>query len=330
MDTAVHRRAPDTRGDAPRRRRYRLIKAATSLARLCMLLIVIGISYVILLPIFSKLSSSFMIEKDLYDNAVKWIPRHFTLDNYRLVWQYMNYPTALRNSTVLCAIVSLFQVLSCTLVGYGFARFRFRGSGICFSLVILTLLVPPQVMMTPLYLNFRFFNIFGILPEPINLINTYYPVIFMSLSATGLKNGLFIYIFRQFFKGMPNELEEAAYVDGAGLFTTFARAMLPSAGPALIIVFLFAFVWQWNDYFYSSLLMSGAELLPGALQSISFKYVESLNLGSVSAIDYMITSQFLSILDNAGMMLFMAPLLILYGAMQRYFVQSIERTGLVG
>ncbi len=330
MDTASDRQEPVTHSFVSARRRFSAIAASRVLSRSLMLLIVIGISYVILLPVFSKLSSSFMIERDLYDNAVKWIPRHFTLDNYRLVWEYMNYPVVFRNSLILCTVVSIFQVISCTLVGYGFARFSFRGSGVCFALVLLTLLVPPQVIMTPLYLNFRFFDMFGILPKPINLVNTYYPIICMSLSATGLKNGLFIYIFRQFFRGMPTELEEAAYVDGAGLLTTFVRIMLPSAGPALVIVFLFAFVWQWNDYFYSSLLMSGAELLPGALQLISFKYVQSLSLGTVSAVDYMVTSQYLSILDNAGMMLFMAPLLILYGVMQRYFVQSIERTGLVG
>ena len=330
MSTVGDKQAAITCGDTPRVRRSAPRVALRTLSRFCMLLVVTSICYTIVLPILSKLSSSFMIESDLYDNAVKWIPRHFTLENYRLAWEYMNYPTAFRNSLLLCTVVSALQVLSCTLVGYGFARFRFRGSGVCFGLVLLTLLVPPPVMMTPLYLNFRFFDIFGLLREPVNLINTYYPVILMSLSATGLKNGLFIYIFRQFFKAMPTELEEAAYVDGAGLFTTFARVMLPSAGPALVIVFLFAFVWQWNDYFYSSLLMSGAELMPEALEGIAYKYVESLRMTSAPGAALMITPQYLSILDSAGMILFMAPWLILYAAMQRYFVQSIERTGLVG
>jgi len=310
--------------------RYGLLKIFRVLFRIFMLLIVIGISYVILLPILTKLSSSVMMERDLYDNAVKWIPRNFTFENYTLVWQLMDYPIAFRNSMILAALVSVFQVASCTLVGYGFARFKFKGSNICFGLVLLTLLVPPQVIMTPLYLNFRFFDVFGILPEPVNLVNTYYPVLLMSITATGLKNGLFIYIMRQFFKGMPKELEEAAYVDGAGLFQTFYRVMLPSAIPGLVIVFLFAFVWQWNDYFYTTLLMSGEQLLPINLQGVAFAYVNSLDVGNVSATDYMITSQYLSILDNAGMMLFMAPLLILYAVMQRYFVQSVERTGLVG
>jgi len=321
---------PNMTGGAPGRPRIRVWAMSKALGRLLMVMIVIGISYVILLPIFTKLSSSFMVERDLYDNAVKWIPRHFTLDNYKLVWEFMEYPQAFRNSALLCLVASALQVASCTLVGYGFARFNFRGSGIAFALVLLTLLVPPQVMMTPLYLNFRYFNIFGLLPKPINLMNTYYPAIFMSMTATGIKNGLFIYILRQFFRGMPGELEEAAYVDGAGLFTTFYKIMLPSATPALVIVFLFSFVWQWNDYFFTTLLMSNAKLMPITLQGVAFKYVESLGLGSVSATDYMVTSQYLSILDNAAMMLFMAPLLILYAFMQRHFVQSIERTGLVG
>lgn len=330
MSMVGDRVEPNMTGGAPGRSRVKAWAVSRAIGRLLMLMIVIGISYVILLPVFTKFSSSFMIERDLYDNAVKWIPRHFTLDNYRLVWEFMEYPRAFANSLVLCLVVSVLQVASCTLVGYGFARFDFRGSGIAFALVLLTLLVPPQVMMTPLYLNFRYFNVFGLLPKPVNLMNTHYPAILMSMTATGIKNGLFIYILRQFFKGMPGELEEAAYVDGAGLFTTFYKVMLPSATPALVIVFLFSFVWQWNDYFYTTLLMSSSKLLPITLQGIAFKYVESLGLGSVSATDYMVTSQYLSILDNAAMMLFMAPLLILYAFMQRHFVQSIERTGLVG
>jgi len=313
-----------------RRLRVRMLRFVRSFVLVSM---VAGISYIILLPLFSKLSASLMVEADLYDAAVKWIPRHLTLDNYVKVWGYMRYPRVFLNSLLLALGASLLQVASCALVGYGLGRFAFRGNGLLFALVMLTLIVPPQVLMTPLYLNFRFFDIFGLLPNPINLINTPYPVLLMSMTGTGLKNGLFIYISRQFFKGMATELEEAAYVDGAGLFMTFYRVMLPCAAPALLVTFLFAFVWQWNDYFYSSLFMSTVELMPNALTAIGSRYVSSLELVRASAgtgIRLEITSQFLSILDSGGMILFVAPLLLMYAFMQRYFMESVERTGLVG
>lgn len=298
---------------------------------LFLLIIIIGISYVILLPLLTKISSSLMMEVDLYDRGVKWIPRNITFENYRLAWSSMQYPIALMNSLGLAAIVSIAQLVSCTLVGYGFARFDFRGKNLCFGLVVLTLVVPPQVIMTPLYLNFRYFNFLGLLPAELNLLNTIYPILVLSLTATGFKNGLFIYILRQFFGGMPKELEEAAYVDGAGMLRTFFLIMVPGAIPSLVVVFLFAFVWQWNDYFYTTLFMSGATLLPVTLETVAVRSVEILKMsdGTIAA-DVLATPQFMSIVDNAGMLLFIAPLLLIYAFMQRYFIESIERTGIVG
>ena len=121
-----------------------------------------------------------------------------------------------------------------------------------FGLVIFTLVVPPQIIILPLYLNLRFFTVWGLIPEPgIDLLGSYWPFILMGISGTGFNNGLFIFIMRQFFKGMPRELEEAAYIDGANPLQTFLRVMLPGAKPALVIVFLFATVWMYNDYFFT-------------------------------------------------------------------------------
>ena len=123
--------------------------------------------------------------------------------------------------------------------------------------MLLTLIVPPQMIMIPLYLSFRYFDPLGLLPgNGINLLNSYWPFALTSATAMGMRNGLFIYIMRQYFRGMPAELEEAAYVDGAGALRTFFQVMLPSAVPVMVIVFLFSFVWQWNDDFYSTLFMA--------------------------------------------------------------------------
>lgn len=285
-----------------------------------------GLCFMILYPLIVKFTSSIMYVDDMFDSSVRFIPRNITLEQYRIAWEWMKYPRVFLNSLGLTLTVSVLQLVSCTIVGYGFGRFNFPGRNIAFGLVLLTLVVPPEMVMIPQFLNFRFFNPFGILPEPgVNLLGSYWPFILTSITTMGLKNGLFIYIMTQFFKGMPDSIEEAAYIDGASSFQTFLRIMLPGAKPALVVVFLFSFVWQWNDLFYLNLyIRSGDGFLSLALQSFAARFVSNSPL----AANY--PWQYTSLLNNAGMMLFMAPLLVLFLFMQRHFVESIERTGLVG
>ena len=264
-----------------------------------------------------------MTTMDIFDPAVRWIPRQVTFEHYATVWEALSYPVTFTNSLLLTIVVALLQLFSCTLVAYGLARFDFKGKRVIFGLVIFVLIVPPQMFMIPLYLNFRYFNLFGLLGEEgYNLLGSYLPFILTSITASGLRNGLFIYIMRQFFKGMPRDLEEAAYVDGAGLFKTFFRIMLPGAVPGLVIVFLFAFVWQWNDYFFVTLFMgTQGNLLVQALDNLAIVVLDD---------PLSIEGGYATIVDNTGMILFIAPLLLLYIFMQRYFIESIQRTGLVG
>lgn len=291
--------------------------------------LLLGISYIILLPLLSKISGSFMSVRDLYDQTVKWIPRNFTFEHYEMVWRNMNYPTAFKNTFLLTLTVSILQLASCTVIGYGLARFDFKGRNLIFALVIMTLVVPPQMILTPLYLNFRYFDLLGILPKPLNLIGSYWPFVLTSITGNGLKNGLFIYIMRQFFKGMPKELEEAAYIDGAGLFRTFLYVMLPGAVPALVIVFLFAFVWQWNDYIFITLFMGGGGMfLPQALELLAPKVISEVTGGTAAT--KLQGDQYESLINNTGMLLVIAPLLILYAFMQKYFIESVARSGIVG
>ncbi|MFW6308520.1 MAG: carbohydrate ABC transporter permease [bacterium] len=285
-------------------------------------LIIMGVSYIILFPLISQMSSSFMSRTDIWDQTVSMIPRNPTLTNYRLAWEYMEYPAAFLNSLLFTSTVSIFQLFSCTLVGYGFARFEFTGKRIWFGLVIFSLVIPPQMLMTPLYLNFRFFTLGGIIPgEGLNLLETSWTFILPAMLAVGFKNGLFIYIMRQFFKGMPGSLEEAAYVDGAGPFYTFFKIMLPGAIPGLVVVFLFSFVWQWNEYQLTSAFMGSRTLLPIMLEDLVPKV-----LGN----QYMHAPEEASLITNTGSILLLAPLVILYTFLQRYFIESVERTGITG
>lgn len=287
--------------------------------------LIFGICFIIVYPIMTKLSIAFRAKEDMFDSTVVWIPRHFTLDNITTVMEYLKYGTAVRNTFLLSLGTALLQLISCALAGYGFAKLKFPGSKLLFGVVVFTIVIPPQTIMVPTYLHYRFFDVFGLIglftgSRGINLLESYWPFFISSMFAAGLKNGLYIFIFRQFFRALPKDLEEAAYVDGAGVLRTFAQVMLPNAVPAIATVMLFSFIWQWNDNYFVNLfapnytlLSRTLDLLPGVVRP---EYV-----GGVAH-----TSLYL----NTGTLLGILPIFILYFFVQRYFVESVERTGLVG
>lgn len=317
---------------AKRRRKLTSARVGRMLFSVVRGVIVFGICYVILYPIFVKLSVSFMDERDLYDATVKYVPRHLTLINYQRVLDGLEYAKSLISTAGLSALVAFLQLMMCMLTAYGFARFRFPGSNILFGCVIFTLIVPPQILMLPMFMKFRFFDIAGIVEavsgKNINLIDTPWPVIVQALTCMGFKNGLYIYMLRQFFKGIPKELEEAAFVDGCGKLRTFVQIMVPVAVPMMVTVFLFGFVWQWTDSFYTGMYMPKLSLLSnklGALATVvANKYTDTG--GTMN----FVTPGFSSMVNNTGVLLVILPLIILYLACQKHFVEGIARSGIVG
>ncbi len=293
-------------------------------------IVLVGISYVIIQPMLTRLSTSFMSVQELYDQSVKWIPRNPSINNYIQCWIHMKYPQALFNTFSLSLVVSLLQLASCAYIGYGLARFKWFGSGLLLALAVFTLVVPSQMIRIPLYLNFRFFDVFGMF-KPINIVGTYWPFVLTAITGSGFRNGLYIYIMRQIFRGIPKELEEAAYVDGGGLLVTFFRVMLPSAVSGLVVVFLFSFVWQWNDYFYTTLFMTGQNFLPQALEQVAHNAASVIHgTDRIAVMSGLVEDNFNTVINNTGMIMVIMPLVIIYLLMQRYFVESVERTGLVG
>lgn len=294
--------------------------------------IVIGICYVILHPLFSKFCISFMKEADLYDASVQYIAKSPSLQNYKMAVEGMEYWKQLLKTGVFSAGISLLQLAACLLTAYGFARFRFPFKKLLFGCVILTMIVPPQVIMLPLFMKYRFFDFFGIVKlikgSSINLIDSYWPYIIQSATCMGIRNGLYIYMLRQFFKGMPRELEEAAFVDGSSKLNTFIKIMLPSAVPMLVTVFLFGFVWQWTDSFYANLYLNKTRLMATALQNLSASVYSSYE-GFGGSMNF-ISPAFVSMMDNTGTILILLPLIILYLFCQKSFVEGIERSGIVG
>jgi len=288
--------------------------------------LIYGICIVILYPIAQKISYAFRAEIDLYDSSVLWIPRNFTLDHFKAVYTLIKYPDAVLNTFILSVGTSCLQLISCALAGYGFARLKFRGSGILFGLVIFTIVVPPQTIMVPVYLHYRYFDLFGLYElfsgnKGVNLLNSFWPFFISSMLASGLKNGLYIYIFRQFFRALPKELEEAAYVDGSGILRTFVRVMLPNAVPAIATVMLFSFVWQWNDSYFVNMYAPNYTLLSRTLDLLPGTAAGLLGVNAAALI---------SMYLNVGALLGLTPIFILYLFAQRYFVESVERTGIIG
>jgi len=213
--------------------------------------IIFGLCFDILYPFFVKSMTMLMSQNDLVDATVNLFPREFSMYYIRATYRAMNYLSSAANTFFVAITTSLLQLIVCTAAGYGFARFKFKGRGLFFAFVLLALLIPPQVYATPLYLYFRFFGVQEI--AYIKLTDGILPYFILSLTGLGLRNGLYIFLMSQFFKGMPHELEEAAYIDGYGPVKTFFKIMLPNTMNMMIAVFVLSFSWQWTDVFYSNL-----------------------------------------------------------------------------
>ena len=299
---------------------YRVIRAV----------LLFGLCFLILQPIFNKLSVSFMQETDLYDPTVVSIPQNFTTENYKMAAKVMNYSKGLVNSLVISLTIAIVQITAATLAGYGFARFKFPFKNFWFACVIMGILIPPQVISTSLFLSFRFFDIFGIFKavtgSAINLRGSVLPYYLLSATCMGLKNGLYIYMIRQFFRNIPKELEEAAYVDGCGTLKTFVKIMLPDAKPILTSCFLFSFVWQWTDGFYSDMFLGNKVLVSTALTRI----VDTLGviISKYSSVQTQVSVAYANCILSTGTLMIILPLIILYLFAQRGFVESLSSSGI--
>lgn len=295
--------------------------------------LLIGLCWLILYPLLVQLSTSLKTAQDVYDQTVIFIPRSLTIENYVAMWNYVKYPKLFLGSVVSSLGLGLLQMASCTLVAYGLARFRFKGNGVVFFLVIATLVVPIQLISDAMKMRFSNFNpltMFSITPDMFNTrigggikLTGWSIMIIMSATCVMFKNGLFIFMLRQYFRNQPKELEEAAYIDGAGTFRTFWQIMLPSALPIMVTVFLFAFVWQYNDTTYLSILYPQADVLSMKITSAATGYVQKV-------LGYDNNSILTEVYNAALLILHILPLVVLYVFCQRFFVQSIERSGMVG
>ena len=286
-------------------------------------LLMVGLSYVVLFPLFVKVSSSLMSEKDLYDVAVALVPREFSLESFKYVLYYESFIPSVLNSLYFAICVSLCTVTSSTLVGYGLARFKFKGAKLCLVALLATMLVPSITTWVPMYEKFRYFDIFGIITaikgEPLNLTSTVIPIILLSLTCLGFKGGIHALLMRQYFAGVPYEISEAAQVDGANAFKTFILIMLPMARSMMIVVFILSFVWRWAATYFVNIFYGSKQLLPNMVLELAGREMSSdaqYYLGFVYA--------------NAAALIAILPPLAIYIIFQRKIIGGIERAGLGG
>ena len=315
-------------------------------------LILFGLCFVILYPLIYMFSTAFRPNVQMTDPSIIWIPKTLTISNMADAWSIMKFDEALLNTLKINIVCSLFSVITCALTGYGLARFNFKGKGICFAVVIMQIIVPPQITVIPLYLQWAFFKGAGIVKlcsklgmstflgatikdiTDINGVATgqkyaslidnpivmYWPALF----ANGIKSGLFIFIFRQFFRGLPIELEDAAYLDGCGPLKTFIRIMVPNAASSFLTVFLFAIVWYWNDYYISSTFFLNNNTVSLALQKLSSNLDQYLFNGA------QVGTRKKIVWLESGCLLTIAPILVMYIFLQKYFTEGLARSGLTG
>ncbi len=309
------------------------IKISISIFRF---LIMLGVCFVIVYPFIAKIAGSFMSKEDIIDSTISLIPKHPSLQIYSAIIVENHYWEALLNTLLLSLVCALVQTLISCLVGYGLAKFKFKGNKLLMGLVVVTMVIPHNALKEAFIKHFISFDLGTVIAwdfkgiieiitgQPLMLLNTFSPLVIISLCGIAFKNGLYIYLMRQFFKGVPDELEESAYVDGSGFFRTFFQIILPLAIPMMITVFLFSFSWQWTDEFYTGMFFRGTELTKVWLMPDVCLMPSSLNF------EYAGTRLWTSVVQNTGGLMIIAPLLILYLFCQRYLVQGIERSGLVG
>lgn len=306
-------------------------KSGNILMRLFRLLLIVTMAYLFLFPLYYMLVVSFQRPDLAIDPTSMYVPKAFSLDAYKAAFKQLDYVNSALLSLVITVFSTVFTLISCSLTGYAFARFEFKGKNIAFLFVLLLIVIPPQQIIVPQYLMYKSFTFGGLLSlfgKEINLLNTPFVFILPSIFAVGLKAGVFIFIFRQFFIGHPKELEEAAKIDGCGAFKTFVRVMVPLAKPAFVVVTMLCIIWHWNDYYSSSMFfIDKIKPLMVSLERLRSGIAE----GYLPMIDAKIANPVVQRMYlQAGVVLTILPPLFLYVFMQKYFVESIDRTGIVG
>lgn len=265
---------------------------------------VITLGFLMIYPIIWLVASSFKPEKEIFTQAASIIPSRVVFENYIQGWRGfggISFGTFFKNSFILTGITMVGQVTTSALVAYGFARINFKGKNILFACMIITMLLPTQILTIPQYIMFK----------NINWLDSYLPMLIPAF--TGLP--FFIFLIMQFVRGIPKALDESAFIDGCSRFLIFFKIILPLIVPVLITCSIFAFYWRWDEFLAPLLYLQSPELFPVSLAIKSFSDPSSVsNWGAMFAM----------------LSVSLLPSTILFLVFQKYIVEGISTSGLKG
>lgn len=298
------------------------------------ILFLVSMGYIILFPVFSAFSAAIKTEAAAFDAFLYWLPRDITFDNFKMAWDVLDLPNTFFRTLSLNVVSAIIEVGACAITAYGFARFNFKLKKPLQFLLILSILIPTQFYIVSMVVNFKHLDFLGILGlidtltgfdlRP-NVLNTNLTFYLPSLLGVGLRSGILIYIYQQFFMGLPKELEEAAWIDGAGPIKTFLQIAVPSSTVVILVVTVFSLIWHYNDYYLSVMFFDGdypVAVQLAQLPSMMASYAASLGINISTATKNSIIM--------AACLIFITPMLIFYLCIQNKFVESIDRVGITG
>lgn len=287
------------------------------LVKIFIYLLIISVGFAFAYPIIYLVLKSFHNPQDVLDPTVGLIPSKFYLDNFKTSLKVLGFWNSLKDSLIISVLPATAQVISTAIIGYGLSRYNFKGKKVLIVLVLFTFIIPPQILMIPTVLFYK----------KIGIVDTVLSIVLPALFGQGIKSAIFIMIFYQFFNMIPKVLDEAAEIDGASPFKIFYRITLPLAVPAIIVVFLFSFVWYWNETYLLSFYMSDVKSLPIQLSKFATSFRDIFQPDTnVEQVEDMINEA----IYMAGILISMVPLLLVYFVLQRWFVEGADRTGIAG
>ena len=297
------------------------------------MVLLVSIGFVIIYPLIYMIVTSLVSRNGFFNSTRVWIPEAISpVFNYKTAAELLDYVNSLWATVRYEMVSALIEVCACCVTAYGFARFKFKFKGVLIGVLFLTILVPDMMVLIPRMANYSqmdILGIFGLLDKLTgidlrpNILGTEAAFYLPSLFSMGLRSGIMIFIYMQFFASFPKELEEAAWIDGAGPIKTFLKIAVPSSGVAITTVLVFSLIWHWNDYLLCSMYLN--KEYPLAMQ---------LNLlpTNLTTMGYYLNPETPETLafQMAGCVLFVTPMLIIYMILQRKFIESIDRVGITG
>lgn len=293
------------------------------------ILLLSAIGYLVIYPLIYIITSSVKTAEAIKNPLIVWLTSSVTLENFKYAFEALDFSHTVWNTLLFELVSAIIEVAACAVAAYGLSRFEFKGKKILMVILLLMIVIPEQMIVLPStvsYSNFSFFGITTLINKlfgteiRLNILNTVLPFWLPSIFGVGLKSGILIYIYIQFFKGLPRELEEAAWIDGAGPYRTFISIAIPSSSVVILTVFVFSVIWHWNDYSYAVMYLTGKFTMAVSLSNIENGLTLLGIWGSPQS----------SAIIMAACLIFIAPVLIMYIFLQNKFIKSIDRVGITG